>query len=283
MLRMAVLASLLALGCSAADGSSGKPGSDGDDGAMGLIGEPGEKGDPGERGAKGDKGEIGARGATGAKGERGSMGSPGASVTLTAEPDGSHCTVGGVKLSVGSTTDYVCDGLPGMKGDTGDKGDKGDTGLPGDKGSEGPTGPAGRFEARDGTGNTLGTFISGDMFGKWWVRTTDGAIVSYDSYDGSFDTPGSGDLSLGFVSTDCSGQPLAIGPNPIVGAGVTNSGLLYRTSAPRQVGVTIHSVREWSTGLCTADITQAATVMDAVFLRASPSAAPLPLELVDRE
>ncbi|HSN19329.1 MAG TPA: hypothetical protein VLS49_01545 [Usitatibacter sp.] len=86
-------------------------------GAVGPQGPQGEKGDKGDMGAtgaqglKGDKGDQGPPGATGDKGDKGDPGVPGtngASPTIAQFGPDSRCAGGGVSITLGSTTTFVC-------------------------------------------------------------------------------------------------------------------------------------------------------------------------------
>lgn len=265
MARWLTIAVVMMLGCA----EKGDPGPKGD---KGDPGDPGEAGDEGPTGEEGPSGAVGPRGPEGPRGVDGDDGDQG--------PEGDE----GERGEVGPQGDV---GPVGSQGPQGSPGDAGPAGPMGDEGSTGPTGPAGAFEVRDGNGELLGTFLSGDFYGPWWVMTPEGAVVSYHSLYGSFDVPGSGDSALGFASTDCSGQAYAISDGVVglgvVGAGLTNSNQLYVTRRPRQLGFEIHSRREWNTGLCTGNITESVTVMPVTLIGPKPSSVVLPLELVERE
>lgn len=73
-------------------------------------GPKGAKGDPGAPGAKGDPGAPGANGSNGASGKDGK------SVTVTAEPEGSNCSDGGVAVEVEGSGNpaYACNGTTGF-------------------------------------------------------------------------------------------------------------------------------------------------------------------------
>ena len=110
-----------ALGATGADGPNGPSGSTGADGAKGAtgldgsLGPIGATGSEGPEGSSGPTGETGLTGATGATGETGVPGATGATgetgpagaatlVDTTAEPKGSHCPVGGIRVDTGIDT-----------------------------------------------------------------------------------------------------------------------------------------------------------------------------------
>jgi len=62
---------------------------------------------------------------------------------ITTEPPGANCPEGGVKITYGAETFYVCDGEEGPEGPKGDKGDQGATGPQGPQGNPGAAGPQG--------------------------------------------------------------------------------------------------------------------------------------------
>lgn len=107
-----------ATGATGTEGANGPRGSTGTDGAKGatgldgLLGPIGATGSEGTEGASGPTGDTGLTGATGAMGEIGATGATGETgpagaatlVNTTAEPKGSHCPVGGIRVDTGIDT-----------------------------------------------------------------------------------------------------------------------------------------------------------------------------------
>ncbi|MEO1171731.1 MAG: hypothetical protein AAFX94_06725, partial [Myxococcota bacterium] len=86
------------------------------------------------------QGETGPAGPAGPQGDDGPAGE---SVVMASEAEGSNCPGGGVSLTVGNTTEYVCNGADGSVGPQGPTGDAGPTGPEGIQGPQGERGPAG--------------------------------------------------------------------------------------------------------------------------------------------
>lgn len=93
-------------------GVDGLPGPQGPMGPVGPMGLPGPKGDAGAmgpQGPQGPEGPAGAPGPQGMPGEVGLQGPPGQSVGMVSlAPGDERCPSGGVKLTVGASTAYVC-------------------------------------------------------------------------------------------------------------------------------------------------------------------------------
>lgn len=104
-------------------GPVGPQGDAGPVGPQGAAGPPGPQGAVGPQGASGPQGPPGAPGATGSQGPpgpQGPQGPAGASVALSSVGAGvGGCANGGVEVSVGATTTYVCNGPTGPTGASG--------------------------------------------------------------------------------------------------------------------------------------------------------------------
>jgi Collagen triple helix repeat (20 copies) len=130
-LIVAIVALVAALGggAYAATGNSGDSqataSAKGKQGPRGKTGKTGKTGAPGAAGPQGAKGDPGAAGAPGANG---AAGAAGAGVQLSAATD---CEEGGTKVTVGSTSQEICNG------------EEGGTGAAGADGATGPAGPPG--------------------------------------------------------------------------------------------------------------------------------------------
>lgn len=111
------------IGPAGEQGPSGPPGIQGVAGPQGAVGPPGPQGAVGPQGAIGPQGPPGAPGATGPQGPpgpHGPQGPPGASVALSSVGAGvGGCANGGVEVSVGASTTYVCNGPTGPAGPSG--------------------------------------------------------------------------------------------------------------------------------------------------------------------
>jgi microcystin-dependent protein len=85
--------------------------------AIGITACSGGSGVKGDGGPAGPAGPVGPAGATGPAGPAGSTGAAGQSVTATALATGnSHCATGGVLVSSGTTSLYLCNGSKGADG-----------------------------------------------------------------------------------------------------------------------------------------------------------------------
>ena len=62
---------------------------------------------------------------------------------ISTEPPGANCPEGGVKITYGAETFYVCNGEEGEEGEEGEAGQDGEDGAPGAPGAPGATGPQG--------------------------------------------------------------------------------------------------------------------------------------------
>jgi hypothetical protein len=126
-----------ATGANGQDGATGAKGDTGAAGAAGAAGATGAKGDTGATGATGDTGAAGANGQDGANGTNGRDGVDGhdgadglnALTATAAEPAGTNCGAGGIKVTAGqdangngvlepaevdpAITRYVCNGAAG--------------------------------------------------------------------------------------------------------------------------------------------------------------------------
>ena len=104
-------------------GPQGPQGIQGPVGPQGLQGSPGPQGIQGLAGlagANGHDGKDGADGAPGRDGKDGTNGTNGASVIASVLPSGdAHCATGGVQLSVGTSSTFVCNGARGPEGPQG--------------------------------------------------------------------------------------------------------------------------------------------------------------------
>jgi hypothetical protein len=196
-------------------------------GATGATGQTGATGSAGATGAQGPQGIQGATGATGSQGPAGTNGTNGANglnalIKTTAEPAGSNCATGGVKLEYGldansngvldaneinaTLTKYVCNGAVGA---TGAQGPQGATGAQGPQGIQGATGPAGTNGA-NGVGITS-TMDNGN--GTFTLNYSDGSS---------------------FTTSNLTGPSGASGPQGIAGTNGTNglNALIKTTSEP---------------------------------------------------
>ncbi len=79
----------------------------------GKAGPAGAPGAQGPAGPAGPSGPGGAKGENGASGTEGKAGANGESVTMKAEPNGTHCKEGGASFSVSGKTEYACNGKQG--------------------------------------------------------------------------------------------------------------------------------------------------------------------------
>lgn len=95
-------------------GATGPTGPQGPSGPAGAIGPTGPQGIPGIPGTPGSSGPPGAAGPPGEPGAPGQPGSPGESVVLSSAAV-EDCPGGGIGLTVGNSTQYVCDGLDGTQ------------------------------------------------------------------------------------------------------------------------------------------------------------------------
>lgn len=106
-----------------ATGAQGPQGTQGPVGPQGLQGPPGPQGIQGPTGATGANGKDGADGAPGRDGTNGTNGTNGLSVVSSVLPSGdAHCATGGVQLSVGTSSTFVCNGARGPEGPQGPAG-----------------------------------------------------------------------------------------------------------------------------------------------------------------
>ena len=80
---------------------------------------------------------------------------------ITTEPPGANCPEGGVKITYGAETFYVCDGEEGPEGEEGEAGQDGEDGAPGATGPQGPQGPAGSDGAQGPKGDKGDTGATG--------------------------------------------------------------------------------------------------------------------------
>ncbi len=110
-------------------GTQGPQGIQGPAGPQGLQGPPGPQGVQGLTGATGANGRDGKDGADGAPGRdgkdgtNGTDGANGLSVVASVLPSGdAHCATGGVQLSVGASSTFVCNGARGPTGPQGPAG-----------------------------------------------------------------------------------------------------------------------------------------------------------------
>lgn len=110
-------------------GLTGAQGPQGEQGPIGLTGAQGAQGEQGPVGLTGPQGPAGEAGAQGPQGEQGPAGTNGLNTLIktTAEPAGSNCSNGGIKIETGldlnengvldagevnaSQTEYVCNGI----------------------------------------------------------------------------------------------------------------------------------------------------------------------------
>ncbi len=114
---------------------------------------------------------TGATGSTGSTGATGATGADGQSATVTPEPAGSNCALGGLKVQVGTgTPSYVCDGATGATGPTGPTGPTGGTGPTGAIGPTGPTGPRGSSGCSSVGGGTSAFSLIGLGALLWFRR-----------------------------------------------------------------------------------------------------------------
>lgn len=95
-------------------GPAGPAGPAGGQGPQGPPGAVGPQGSPGPAGPAGPQGTAGAQGPMGPAGPTGPQGPAGQSVVGASEPPGPNCTYGGAKYTAGGTTQYVCNGAPGV-------------------------------------------------------------------------------------------------------------------------------------------------------------------------
>lgn len=258
-MRLAIWLLAMLIGACGSDGNQGSTGERGEQGPQGEQGEPGETGAPGEPGLQGEQGELGQPGTRGGNGEQGLQGANGI--------DG----------------DRGPQGVQGEQGAIGDAGPQGIPGVPGEMGLEGMMGmpgPAGRFALQDGNGEELGTLISAVIPDAWWVMTDTDTIVGYSYFGGAARTLGGGNSDLFYTSTDCTGDAYAL--IAVVGAGITNSGQLYRQYGPLMVGLTIHSLRPSSGSACTENITSTRNVMAIELVGTAPPDGVMPFQLVQR-
>ena len=137
-----------------ATGAQGPQGIQGAAGPQGVQGPPGPQGIQGPTGAPGANGHDGANGAPGhdgtdgTNGINGTNGTNGLSVVSSVLPSGdAHCATGGVQLSVGTSSTFVCNG---------------------ERGPTGPQGPAGAGSSGD---------TAPDSYAGNYVLTIDGSIV----------------------------------------------------------------------------------------------------------
>ena len=97
-----------------------------------------------QTGIQGPVGPQGATGPAGATGATGPQGPSGQSVTgFSLNVGNSNCPAGGVGLTLGAFTTYVCNGPPGAAGPQGPQGPSGAQGPQGPQGTPGATGPQG--------------------------------------------------------------------------------------------------------------------------------------------
>jgi hypothetical protein len=131
-------------------GQVGPVGAQGPQGIQGPVGPQGSQGLPGSQGIQGltgANGKDGADGAPGKDGTNGTNGTNGVSVVASVLPSGdAHCATGGVQLSVGASSTFVCNGA---------------------RGPEGPQGPAGSSSSGP----------AADSYAGNYVLTIDGSIV----------------------------------------------------------------------------------------------------------
>ncbi len=131
-------------------GPQGPQGIQGPVGPQGLQGPPGPQGIQGPTGAPGANGKDGAPGHDGTNGTNGTDGTNGLSVVASVLAFGdAHCATGGVQLSVGASSTFVCNGARGPEGPQGLQGPAGGA-------SSGPT---------------------ADSYAGNYVLTIDGSIV----------------------------------------------------------------------------------------------------------
>lgn len=124
----------------------------------------------------GPQGPEGPAGPAGAPGDKGDKGDPGESVVGAALNIGdANCPTGGVRLTIGASNVYVCNGRDGnngrdgINGVNGAQGPAGPAGANGTNGAQGPAGPAGPAGANGtggggggtGTGYGAGTLVAG--------------------------------------------------------------------------------------------------------------------------
>jgi hypothetical protein len=101
----------------------GQVGATGAQGPQGIQGPAGPQGPPGPQGTQGPTGATGANGKDGADGAPGKDGVSGLSVASTVLLSGdAHCATGGVELSVGTSSTFVCNGERGPTGPQGPAG-----------------------------------------------------------------------------------------------------------------------------------------------------------------
>jgi hypothetical protein len=97
-----------------------------------------------QTGIQGPAGPQGATGLSGAQGTPGPQGPAGQSVTGASVNVGNpNCPAGGVALTFGAFTTYVCNGLQGTAGAQGPQGAQGVQGAQGPQGPQGAQGPQG--------------------------------------------------------------------------------------------------------------------------------------------
>ncbi|MBV9958963.1 MAG: hypothetical protein JO360_11110 [Acidobacteria bacterium] len=157
---------VVSLGFSGQQGPQGPPGPQGPQGAQGQQGPQGPQGPAGAQGPAGPAGAAGAQGAQGA---------PGYSIKTypddgTTYPRGCG-TVGGLVLVtvdaqgnqvMGTSPQYVCNGLQGVQGQQGPAGPQGQQGEPGPQGPPGTGGAAPVFYIRELPTRSANTHSQGD-------------------------------------------------------------------------------------------------------------------------
>jgi hypothetical protein len=142
-LIVAAIALVFALVGGAYAASDGNPLASSSKGKQGKQGKPGKPGPAGPQGPQGPVGPQGPKGDPGAAGTNGTNGEDGESVKLAAA---GACAAGGTKLTVGASSQEVCNGENGADGLDGEDGEDGEEGLEGSPWTAGGTLPSGSVE-----------------------------------------------------------------------------------------------------------------------------------------
>jgi Collagen triple helix repeat (20 copies) len=250
-LGLVSLLSMALLACPSKEGPEGPAGPAGPAGATGPAGSTGPQGARGPAGDAGVQGQTGGVGPQGPQGVAGQVqvvltadggtltvdgglaivtGPAGASVTLAAESSGSNCAAGGIAVSQGGLTTYVCNGL---RGDAGQQGPQGTQGVQGFQGVPGP-----RLVLLGGDGGVVGPMTSG---GLTLLAGADCAATVIDN-----DLFAIADIAY-YAQAACAGAAYAYGVgNGCVAGSAT---VTYRRVTP-MIAVSVTPLSYFSNGAC---------------------------------